>query len=77
VTAFSDSQVTEIRRQFPALERSTSFTTTGLGILPRRTADVPRAKIEALSQNALVAPRCENAALVGDMRARKSTACWP
>ncbi len=70
MTAFSDAEVKEIRREFPALERFTYFTTNGLGLMPQRSAQALREQIEALSANAIVAAIFQNGPLVEETRAR-------
>ena len=66
----SDAEVQEIRREFPALERLTYFTTNGLGILPRRSVEALTRRIAELSESAIVSALFGNPPLVEETRRR-------
>lgn len=70
MTALTDDEVRDIRRQFPALERFTYFTTNGLGVLPQRSVDVVRERLDDLSRHAIVAAIFHNGPLVEEARGR-------
>jgi len=66
----NDADVEGLRREFPALERYTYFTTNGLGVLPARAAAAIRTYADELSRNAIVATLFQNAPLVTETRER-------
>ena len=68
--ALTDDEVRELRGQFPALERYTYFTPNGLGVLPLRSLEALRTRLDGLARNAIVAALFENAPLVDEARAR-------
>lgn len=69
-TALTDDEVRGIRQQFPALERFTYFTTNGLGVLPQRSVEVLRERVDELSRNAIVAAIFQNGPVVEEARSR-------
>jgi cysteine desulfurase/selenocysteine lyase len=70
MTQLTAEEVEEIRREFPALQRYAYFTTNGLGILPRRTIEVLRERLDGLSSDAIVATLFQNGPLVDETRGR-------
>ena len=70
MSALTETEVREIRRQFPALDRFAYFTTNGLAVLPQRAVEAVRERLEGLSRNAIVATLFENAPLVDEARGR-------
>jgi len=70
MTALTDQEVLDIRREFPALDRFTYFTTNGLGVLPQRTVKVLREQLESLSQDAIIAAIFQNGPLIEETRGR-------
>jgi len=70
VGSWTESEVAEIRREFPALERYVYFATNGLGILPRRTVEALREWIERLSEDGIVAAFFHDAPLLSETRER-------
>lgn len=66
----TDSDIAAIRREFPALERYTYFTTNGLGVLPQRTVKALAEQLAGLSENAIVATLFHNPPLVDEARGR-------
>ena len=69
-TALTDDEVRRIRQQFPALDRFTYFTTNGLGVLPQRSVEVLRERIDELSRHAIVAAIFQNKPVVDEARSR-------
>ena len=66
----SETEVEEIRREFPALERLTYFTTNGLGVLPRRSVEALARRLAELSESAIVSALFGNPPLVDETRRR-------
>ncbi|MDB4433180.1 aminotransferase class V-fold PLP-dependent enzyme [bacterium] len=66
----TDQEVERLRREFPALERLAYFTTNGLGILPRRSADALGEQIRALSESGIASALFENPPLLARARRR-------
>ncbi|MFI5396632.1 MAG: aminotransferase class V-fold PLP-dependent enzyme [Candidatus Binatia bacterium] len=70
MTPLTEQEVLEIRQQFPALERYTYFTPNGLGVLPRRTVEALRERLEGLSSDAIVSAIFQNGPVVEEARGR-------
>ncbi len=66
----TNSDINEIRHQFPALDRFTYFATNGLGVLPQRTVKALGAHLDGLLQNAILAALSQDEALLDETRAR-------
>ena len=72
MSALTDAEIDEIRRQFPALQRYTYFTTNGLGVLPLRAVEALRGQLDGLAHKAIVSTIFTNAPLVDEARGRVS-----
>lgn len=70
MNTLTDSEIAEIRREFPALDRFTYFTTNGLGVLPQRTVKALGEHLDGLSQNAILAVLFQNEPMLDETRAR-------
>ena len=70
MTSISDTEIAEIRREFPALDRYTYFATNGLGILPLRSARAVKDRLDGYTRNGAVAAFKGNAPLAGETRLR-------
>jgi selenocysteine lyase/cysteine desulfurase len=68
VNPLTDREVVELRREFPALARLAYFTTNGMGILPRRSADALGERIRALSESGIASAIFENPPLLARAR---------
>jgi len=65
-----DDEIRAIREQFPALGRFAYFTSNGLGILPQRSVDALRERLDGLSRNAIVSTLFTNTPVVDAARQR-------
>jgi selenocysteine lyase/cysteine desulfurase len=70
MSALTDAEVLEIRRQFPALDRYAYFTSNGLGVLPLRAVEALGARLDELSRNAIVSAIFTNGPLLDETRGR-------
>jgi cysteine desulfurase/selenocysteine lyase len=69
----SDQEVAELRKEFPALERMTYFTSNGEGILPRRSVEALSARLRELSESAIVSTIFGNPPLLDEARCRTAS----
>lgn len=65
-----DDEVAELRKEFPALERMTYFTSNGLGVLPLRSAQALAARLRDLSESAIAGTLFGNPPLLAETRGR-------
>jgi cysteine desulfurase/selenocysteine lyase len=70
MTALTDAEVEQIRREVPAVERIAYFTSNGLGVLPRRSADAVTAYVTGLSEKGIASTIFENSPLLEQTRER-------
>jgi selenocysteine lyase/cysteine desulfurase len=70
MTPFTDEEIGAIRAQFPALERFAYFTSNGLGVLPQRSVEALRERLDGLSCNAIVETLFNNGPVVDEARTR-------
>jgi selenocysteine lyase/cysteine desulfurase len=65
-----NDEVAELRKELPALERMTYFTSNGLGVLPLRSAQALAARLRDLSESAIAGTIFGNQPLLVETRSR-------
>jgi cysteine desulfurase/selenocysteine lyase len=70
MTPLTDAEISEIRREFPALERYTYFATNGLGVLPRCAVAAVHERLDGYARNGVIAALKGNTPLADETRRR-------